>query len=77
MIPLSNTFRVVAADKKIAGLVVVGFVAAIWCILMQFPGLFSMLYTVHIHAVSQKKLVFSMVAAIYKFGIIIILPNNS
>lgn len=52
MIPLSNTFRVVAADKKIAGLVVVGFVAVIWCILMQFPRLFSALYNVHIHAVS-------------------------
>ena len=41
-----------AADKKIAGLVVAGFVAAVWCILMHFSQLFSVLYTVHIHAVS-------------------------
>ena len=44
--------RVVAANKKIVGLVVAGFVAVIWCILMHFSRLFSMLYTVHIHAVS-------------------------
>ena len=51
--------RVVAAGKKIAGLVVAGFVAAIWCILMQFSQPFSALYTVHIHAVSQKASVFN------------------
>ena len=44
--------RVVAADKKIVGLSVAGFVAAIWCILMQFSQPFSVLYAVHIHAVS-------------------------
>jgi hypothetical protein len=52
MIPLSQTIRVVASDKKIVGLVPAGFAAAIWCILMQFSRLFSALYTVHIHAVS-------------------------
>ncbi len=51
--------RVVAADKKIAGLVVAGFLAVIWCILMQFSRPFSVLYTVHIHAVSQKRCVFN------------------
>lgn len=51
--------RVVAADKKIAGLVVAGFALLFWCILMHFPGLFSALYTVHIHAVSQKASVFN------------------
>ena len=44
--------RIVAASKKIAGLSVAGFVAAVWCILMQFSQPFSVLYTVHIHAVS-------------------------
>ena len=51
--------RVVAPDKKIAGLLAAGFVAAIWCILMQFPGVFSTLYAVHIHSVSQKASVFN------------------
>ena len=44
--------RVVASDKKIVGLAVAGFVAAIWCILMHFLRPLSVLYTVHIHAVS-------------------------
>ena len=44
--------RVVAADKKIAWLVVAGLALLLWCILMQFSRLFSALYTVHIHAVS-------------------------
>lgn len=44
--------RVVAAIKKNCGLVPAGFVAVIWCILMQFTRLFLALYTVHIHAVS-------------------------
>ena len=52
MIQLSYTFRIVATDKKIVGLVPAGFVASIWCILMQFSQLFSVLYTVHIHTVS-------------------------
>jgi hypothetical protein len=56
---ISYKIRVVAADKKIVGLVVAGFVAVIWCILMHFSRLFSMLYTVHIHAVSQKASVFN------------------
>lgn len=51
--------RIVAADKKIAGLVVAGFVLLFWCILMQFSQLFSALYTVHIHAVLQKRSVFN------------------
>ena len=51
--------RVVAADKKIVWLVPAGFVAVIWCILMQFSRLFSVLYTVYIHAVSQKASVFN------------------
>lgn len=51
--------RVVAADKKIAGLLVAGFAAVIWCILMQFSRLFLALYTVHIHAVLQKDSVFN------------------
>ena len=51
--------RVVASDKKIAGLVVAGFAAVIWCILMQFSQSFSVLYTVHIHTVSQKASVFN------------------
>lgn len=51
--------RVVASGKKIAGLVVAGFVAVIWCILMHFSLPFSVLYTVHIHAVSQKASVFN------------------
>lgn len=42
--------RVVAADKKIVGLVVAGFVAVTWCILIHFSRPFSVLYTVHIHA---------------------------
>ena len=50
---------VVASDKKIVGLVVAGFVAAVWCILMQFSQPFSMLYTVHIHSVSQKASIFN------------------
>jgi hypothetical protein len=49
----------VASDKKIVGLVVAGFAAAIWCILMHFPRLFLALYTVHIHAVSQKASIFN------------------
>jgi hypothetical protein len=53
MIPLSHTkFALWQQVKKIAGLVVAGFVAAIWCILMHFLRLFSALYTVNIHAVS-------------------------
>ena len=48
-----------AADKKIAGLVVAGFLDAIWCILMHFSQPFPALYTVHIHAVSQKRSVFN------------------
>ena len=49
MIPLSHysiisynpyKIRVVAASKKIVGLVSAGFVAVIWCILMQFSRLF-------------------------------------
>ena len=52
MIPLSHKMRVVAASKKIAGLAVAGFAAAVWCILMQFSQPFSVLYVVHIHAVS-------------------------
>ena len=59
MIPLSYTFRVVAASKKIVWLAVACFVAAIWCILMQFSRPFSALYTVHIHAVPQKASVFN------------------
>jgi hypothetical protein len=59
MIPFPYTMRVVAPDKKIAGLVAAGFVAAVWCILMHFSRLFSALYTVHIHAVSQKASVFN------------------
>ena len=51
--------RVVAPDKKIAGLVVPGFALLLWCILMHFSRLFSALYTVHIHAVSQKASVFN------------------
>lgn len=51
--------RVVAADKKIAWLVVAGLALLLWCILMQFSRLFSALYTVHIHAVSQKASVFN------------------
>lgn len=51
--------RVVATDKKIVGLVVAGFVAVIWCILMQLSQPFLALYTVHIHAVSQKDSVFN------------------
>lgn len=50
---------VVASGKKIAGLVVAGFVAVIWCILMHFSWAFSVLYIVHIHSVSQKRCVFS------------------
>lgn len=65
-----------ASDKKIVWLVAAGFVAAIWCILMRFSRPFSVLYTVHIHAV-RKKLAFSMVSSICKFGITYILPNNS
>lgn len=52
MILYPYKMRIVAAGKKIAGLVVAGFVAAVWCILMHFSQLFSVLYTVHIHAVS-------------------------
>ena len=48
-----------AVDKKIAGLVVAGFVAVIWCILIHFSQPFLALYTVHIHAVSQKAIVFN------------------
>ena len=59
MIPLFHKFRVVAAIKKNWGLVPAGFVAAIWCILMQFTRPFSALYAVHIHAVSQKASVFN------------------
>lgn len=44
--------RVAAPDKKIAWLVPTGFAVAIWCILMQLSQPFSVLYTVHIHAVS-------------------------
>lgn len=51
--------RVVAADKKIAGLVVPGFALLLWCILMQFPRPFLALYTVHIHAVLQKACIFN------------------
>ena len=59
MIPLSNKMRIVAAIKKNLGLVPAGFPAAIRCILMQFSRLFSVLYAVHIHAVSQKASVFN------------------
>ena len=52
MIPLFHKKRIVASDKKIVELASAGFVAVIWCILMQFPRLFSALYNVHIHAVS-------------------------
>ena len=51
--------RVVASDKKIVGLAVAGFVAAVRCILMQFSRPFSVLYAVHIHAFSQKSRVFN------------------
>lgn len=51
--------RVVASGKKIAGPVLAGFVAAIWCILMQFSQPFLALYAVHIHSVSQKRCVFN------------------
>ena len=51
--------RVVAAIKKNCGLVPAGFVAVGWCILMHFSRTFSVLYTVHIHAVSQKASVFN------------------
>lgn len=51
--------RVVASGKKIAGLVVAGFVAAVWRIPMQFSQPFSALYVVHIHSVSQKASVFN------------------
>lgn len=44
--------RVVASDKKIAGLVPAGLVAVIWRILMHFSRLLLVLYIVHIHAVS-------------------------
>lgn len=54
---------VVTSGKKIVGLVgglvVAGFVAVIWCILMHFSWPFSVLYTVHIHSVLQKDSVFS------------------
>jgi hypothetical protein len=59
MIPLFKTIRVVAADKKIAGLVAAGFMAVIWCILMHFSQPFPALHAVHIHAVSQKACVFN------------------
>ena len=52
MILLSYTIRIAASDKKIAGLAAAGFAAAVWCILMQFSQPFSVLYVVHIHAVS-------------------------
>jgi len=51
--------RVVASDKKIVGLAVAGFVAAIWCILMHFSWPFSVLHAMHIHAVSQKASIFN------------------
>ena len=54
---------VVASGKKIVGLVgglvVAGFVAVIWCILMHFSWPFSALYIVHIHSVLQKCFVFN------------------
>lgn len=68
--------RDVAVDKKIAGLVVAGFALLFWCILIQFPRLFWCCILC-IFMQFLKKLVFSTVAAICKFGIIIILPNNS
>lgn len=49
---ISYKMRIVAAGKKIVGLVVAGFAVAVWCILMHFSQPFSMLYIVHIHAVS-------------------------
>lgn len=51
--------RVVASGKKIVGLVVAGFVAAVWCILMHFSRPFLVLYAMHIHSVSQKACVFN------------------
>jgi hypothetical protein len=39
--------------------VAAGFAVVIWCILMHFSRLFLALYTVHIHAVSQKASVFN------------------
>ena len=51
--------RVVAPDKKIVWLAVPGFALLFWCILMQFSRPFSVLYTVHIHAVYQKASVFN------------------
>lgn len=68
--------RVVASDKKIAGLVAAGFVVVIWCILMHFRGRFRCCMLC-IFIQLRKKLVLSMVLSIFKFGITYILPNNS
>lgn len=48
---MRDKMRVVASDKKIVGLVAAGFALLSWCILMHFSQPFSVLYTVHIHAV--------------------------
>ena len=59
MILYPYKMRIVAAGKKIVGLVVAGFVVVVWRILMHFSQPFPALHTVHIHAVSQKGSVFN------------------
>ena len=65
MIPLSYLYkiRVVAADKKIGGLVPAGFAAAIWCSWWCFAGALP----VHTDAVFAA--VFGAVYSAYSFSL--------